>query len=146
MSNKVVLPRALYAPPGIVGRAQALSRIQSCLEKMLGGERQIVFVAGEAGMARPLSSTRSPRGSPLIGTSGYVAVNVWNGTGRTRLTFHCWMLSGGCAGSSHSCRRAARSCANVAVANAFAGECFRARGAGSRSVWSNTRANAARDG
>lgn len=68
--RKPVSPRTPFYPPGIVGRDQALSRIQSCLEKMLSGKRQIVFVAGEAGIgktalvdtfARDISSDRTIR-------------------------------------------------------------------------------------
>ena len=36
----------------VVGRDAALSRMQSWLEKVLSGERQIVFVAGEAGIGK----------------------------------------------------------------------------------------------
>src|SRR5262245_48976690 len=34
----------------VVGRDDALARMQGWLQKMLGGERQIVFVTGEAGI------------------------------------------------------------------------------------------------
>ncbi|MFY9572887.1 MAG: AAA family ATPase [Blastocatellia bacterium] len=40
------------APPGVVGRDEALTRMRSWIEKMLGGERQIVFVTGEAGIGK----------------------------------------------------------------------------------------------
>ena len=72
-SNRAIssspLPAA-YAPLGVVGRDEALSRMQSWLEKMLRGERQIVFVIGEAGIgktalvdtfARSIASDRSIR-------------------------------------------------------------------------------------
>ena len=36
----------------VVGRDEALSRMRNWLEKMLGGERQIVFVTGEAGIGK----------------------------------------------------------------------------------------------
>ncbi len=45
-------PRAADSPLGVVGRDEALSRMRSWLEKMLGGERQIVFVTGEAGIGK----------------------------------------------------------------------------------------------
>ena len=54
-SNKALsgLPqRAADSTPGVVGRDQALSRMRSWLEKTLGGERQIVFVTGEAGIGK----------------------------------------------------------------------------------------------
>jgi DNA-binding winged helix-turn-helix (wHTH) protein/predicted ATPase len=72
-SNKAVSGSALPAadsPQRVVGRDQALSRMRSWLEKMLGGERQIVFVTGEAGIgktalvdtfARSITSDRSIR-------------------------------------------------------------------------------------
>ncbi|HSF24671.1 MAG TPA: AAA family ATPase [Blastocatellia bacterium] len=41
-----------FASPGVVGRDDALSRMRSWLDKMLGGERQIVFVTGEAGIGK----------------------------------------------------------------------------------------------
>jgi predicted ATPase/DNA-binding winged helix-turn-helix (wHTH) protein len=44
--------RTADSPPGVVGRDEALSRMQSWLEKMLDGERQIVFVTGEAGIGK----------------------------------------------------------------------------------------------
>lgn len=47
---KVVSPT--YSLSGVVGRDQALLRLQRSLEKVLGGERQIVFVAGEAGIGK----------------------------------------------------------------------------------------------
>ncbi|MCI0419169.1 MAG: winged helix-turn-helix domain-containing protein, partial [Acidobacteria bacterium] len=62
--------RAADSPQRIVGRDEALSRMRSWLEKMLGGERQIVFVTGEAGIgktalvdafARSIASDRSIR-------------------------------------------------------------------------------------
>jgi predicted ATPase/DNA-binding winged helix-turn-helix (wHTH) protein len=37
---------------GVVGREEVLSRMRSWLEKMLHGERQIVFVTGEAGIGK----------------------------------------------------------------------------------------------
>ena len=40
------------SPPGVVGRDEALSRMRSWLDTMLGGERQIVFVTGEAGIGK----------------------------------------------------------------------------------------------
>ena len=54
-SNKAISASPLSAadsPPGVVGRDEALSRMRSWLERMLGGERQIVFVAGEAGIGK----------------------------------------------------------------------------------------------
>ena len=72
-SNKAVSAsplRAADSPLGVVGRDEALSRMRSWLEKMLGGERQIVFVTGEAGIgktalvdtfARSIASDRSIR-------------------------------------------------------------------------------------
>jgi len=62
--------RATDSPPGVVGRDEALSRLRSWFEKMLTGERQIVFVTGEAGIgktalvdtfARSIASDRSIR-------------------------------------------------------------------------------------
>ncbi len=72
-SNQAISASALRAadsPQGVVGRDEALSRMRSWLEKMLGGERQIVFVTGEAGIgktalvdtfARSIASDRSIR-------------------------------------------------------------------------------------
>jgi len=64
------LLRAADSLQRFVGRDEALSRMQSWLDKMLEGERQIVFVTGEAGIgktalvdtfARTISSYRSIR-------------------------------------------------------------------------------------
>jgi len=67
------MPAPLFAADlsqRVVGRDEALSRMGSWLEKMLGGERQIVFVTGEAGIgktalvdtfARSIASDRSIR-------------------------------------------------------------------------------------
>ncbi|HSE36598.1 MAG TPA: AAA family ATPase, partial [Blastocatellia bacterium] len=44
--------RVDYPAQGVVGRDEALSRMQDWLEKMMGGERQIVFVTGEAGIGK----------------------------------------------------------------------------------------------
>ena len=44
--------REVHLPLGFVGRDDALSRMRSWFEKMLGGERQIVFVTGEAGIGK----------------------------------------------------------------------------------------------
>jgi DNA-binding winged helix-turn-helix (wHTH) protein len=71
-SNKAISPSPLRTASalGVVGRDQALSRMRSWLEKMLGGDRQIVFVTGEAGIgktalvdafARSMASDRSIR-------------------------------------------------------------------------------------
>ena len=38
--------------PKVVGRDEALSRMRTWLDRMLGGERQIVFVTGEAGIGK----------------------------------------------------------------------------------------------
>jgi DNA-binding winged helix-turn-helix (wHTH) protein/predicted ATPase len=46
------LPRQLDIPGGFVGRAVALSRMHGWLERVLGGERQVVFVTGEAGIGK----------------------------------------------------------------------------------------------
>ena len=43
---------AAYYPRRVVGREQPLSRMRGWFEKMLGGERQIVFVTGEAGIGK----------------------------------------------------------------------------------------------
>jgi predicted ATPase len=54
-SNKAVSdspPRNAFSPPGVVGRDEALSRMQGWLEKMLDGERQVVFVTGEVGIGK----------------------------------------------------------------------------------------------
>ena len=72
-SNTAILAsplRTADSPLGVVGRDEALSRMRSWLERMLGGERQIVFVTGEAGIgktalvdvfARSIASDRSIR-------------------------------------------------------------------------------------
>jgi DNA-binding winged helix-turn-helix (wHTH) protein/predicted ATPase len=44
--------RAPYSSSGVVGRDDTLARMRSWLEKMLAGERQIVFVTGEAGIGK----------------------------------------------------------------------------------------------
>lgn len=58
------------SPERVVGRDDALSRMRARFEKVLGGERQIVFVTGEAGIgktalvdtfARSIASDRSVR-------------------------------------------------------------------------------------
>jgi predicted ATPase/DNA-binding winged helix-turn-helix (wHTH) protein len=63
-------PLRVASPQGVVGRDEALSRMRTWLGKMLGGERQIVFVTGEAGIgktalvdtfARSIASDRSIR-------------------------------------------------------------------------------------
>jgi DNA-binding winged helix-turn-helix (wHTH) protein/predicted ATPase len=75
--REIVSTRAMSPSPlrvasamGVVGRDGALSQMQSWLEKMLGGDRQIVFVTGEPGIgktslvdtfARSLASDRSIR-------------------------------------------------------------------------------------
>jgi len=41
-----------YPSPGVVGRDEPLSRMRKWLEKTRGGERQIVFVTGEAGIGK----------------------------------------------------------------------------------------------
>ena len=45
-------PYTAYSPLQVVGRENALSRMRSWLEKMLDGERQIIFVTGEAGIGK----------------------------------------------------------------------------------------------
>ena len=45
-------PRSAYSPVGVVEREEALSQMRSWLDKMLDGERQIVFVSGEAGIGK----------------------------------------------------------------------------------------------
>lgn len=43
---------AADSTPRVVGRDEALSRLRTWFERMLGGERQVVFVAGEAGIGK----------------------------------------------------------------------------------------------
>src|SRR6185312_5933521 len=43
-----------FAASGVVGRDDVLSRLQCWFEKMLHGERQTVFVTGEAGIGKTL--------------------------------------------------------------------------------------------
>jgi predicted ATPase/DNA-binding winged helix-turn-helix (wHTH) protein len=45
-------PQPADLPRQVVGRDRALSQMQSWLEKMLRGERQILFVTGEAGIGK----------------------------------------------------------------------------------------------
>src|SRR6185295_16000469 len=45
-------PRDDVQPLGFVGRNEVLSRMRSSLEKILQGERQIVFVTGEPGIGK----------------------------------------------------------------------------------------------
>src|SRR5262245_60630219 len=52
ISTSTLALRADYLPRGVVGRDETLSRMRSWLEKMLRGERQIVFVTGEAGIGK----------------------------------------------------------------------------------------------
>jgi DNA-binding winged helix-turn-helix (wHTH) protein/predicted ATPase len=49
IGNSIAISRSLL---GVVGRTKALSRMRGWLEKMLGGDRQIVFVTGEAGIGK----------------------------------------------------------------------------------------------
>jgi len=51
-STRTSLLRAPHAPPEVVGRDEALSRMWSWFDKMLRGERQILFVTGEAGIGK----------------------------------------------------------------------------------------------
>ena len=44
--------RSADSPQQVVGRAEALSQMRSWLQRMLRGERQIVFVTGEAGIGK----------------------------------------------------------------------------------------------
>src|SRR5262245_6862674 len=44
--------RTVAPPPTVVGRNEALSRMRAHLQKMLGGERQVLFVTGEAGIGK----------------------------------------------------------------------------------------------
>jgi len=48
----VAPPGSTYSPPSVVGRDQALSRMRGWIGKMLEGDRQIVFVTGEAGIGK----------------------------------------------------------------------------------------------
>ena len=43
---------AATAPQAVVGREEALSRMRTCSHKMLRGERQVLFVTGEAGIGK----------------------------------------------------------------------------------------------
>ena len=45
-------PRPGYPPLGVVGRDQALLQLRTWFGKMLSGQRQIVFVTGEAGIGK----------------------------------------------------------------------------------------------
>ncbi len=44
--------RTSYFAPGVVGRDGALARMHGWLDRMLGGQRQVVFVTGEAGIGK----------------------------------------------------------------------------------------------
>ncbi|HEX9136116.1 MAG TPA: winged helix-turn-helix domain-containing protein, partial [Nitrospirota bacterium] len=45
-------PHNAFSPLLVVGRDEALSRMRICLDKMLAGEREIIFVTGEAGIGK----------------------------------------------------------------------------------------------
>jgi predicted ATPase/DNA-binding winged helix-turn-helix (wHTH) protein len=68
------LPSSLNAgppPQTVVGREEALTRMRTCLDKMLGGERQVLFVTGEAGIGK----------TALV--DAFVQSPVFDGTTRT---------------------------------------------------------------
>ena len=128
-SSSSIGRRRLQLPPagilrGFVGRDDALSRMHGWLEKMRGGERQIVFVTGEAGIGKTtlvdtfarsiaVRSERPDRQRAVPGT-------VRDGRG---LPAGPRSDAGGCAASTAAGRRrAARARADVAAADAFAGE------------------------
>ena len=50
-SQQTVLP-SLKSPAGVLGRETELARMRDWLERTLGGERQLVFVTGEAGIGK----------------------------------------------------------------------------------------------
>ncbi len=54
--------RVTDLPEAIVGREHALSRMQAWLERARGGERQVVFVTGEAGIGKTTLLERFVRG------------------------------------------------------------------------------------
>jgi DNA-binding winged helix-turn-helix (wHTH) protein/predicted ATPase len=58
----------LSPPAGLVGREASLSRLHGCLERAMKGERQVVFITGEAGIGKTtlvesflLSAAREPQ-------------------------------------------------------------------------------------
>ncbi|HEX2491944.1 MAG TPA: winged helix-turn-helix domain-containing protein, partial [Blastocatellia bacterium] len=58
----------LSPPTGLVGRENSLARLHGCLERALKGERQVVFITGEAGIGKTalvesflLSAARDPQ-------------------------------------------------------------------------------------
>src|SRR5262245_23853328 len=60
-------PRPAKSPPQVVGRDNALSLIQDRLGRMLAGERQIVFVTGEAGIGKTALVDTFARGIAAAG-------------------------------------------------------------------------------
>ncbi|HET9131794.1 MAG TPA: winged helix-turn-helix domain-containing protein, partial [Terriglobia bacterium] len=51
-TSPVLPPQSSDSHPGVVGRDDALSRMHGWIERMLGRERQVVFVTGEAGIGK----------------------------------------------------------------------------------------------
>ncbi|HEX6719794.1 MAG TPA: AAA family ATPase [Pyrinomonadaceae bacterium] len=59
---------AFYVNVGVVGREEALARMQRWLRRMMRGERQIVFVTGEAGIGKTALVDAFARMIPADGT------------------------------------------------------------------------------
>ena len=117
----------------VVGRDEALSRLRARFEKMLGGERQVVFVAGEAGIGKTAlvdtfaRNLASERGIPV----GRGQCLEQYGTGEAYLPV-LEAIGRLCREAGAGCHRAALSRADVAAANALSAERRRPRGAGPR--------------
>ncbi|MEW6301074.1 MAG: AAA family ATPase, partial [Thermodesulfobacteriota bacterium] len=50
--HQSLIPNTQYPAPTLVGREAELTHLQHWLDKALGGERQVVFVTGEAGIGK----------------------------------------------------------------------------------------------
>ena len=81
----------------LVQRRNELERLDQCLERALGGTRQVVFISGEAGIGKtalemPLLSRRVA--GPVFGMG---TANVWTTVAPLNRTCRCWRRSAVCA-------------------------------------------------
>ena len=75
---------------GALGRETELAKMRDWLQHAIRGERQIVFVTGEAGMGKTtfLQAFLSRRPRRMV--SAWRASNVWNISARAKPICRCW--------------------------------------------------------
>ena len=80
----------------IVGREDAMAQLEQALDKALNGQRQIVFITGEAGIGKTTLVDVFHQSAAFSANCGSPADSASKASAEKKPTTRCWKLSGNC--------------------------------------------------